>query len=150
MREQRGPARTGASVLPLISVCLLALGVSLLIQQVWLDIEWIVGAAVGLLRASALTVALYVSTLITLLYIPALALVAFVLLVIAGRQAWAGQGMGWQLWLGAAFFALFGFTVADPAQARTIVPVVLIAMGAALVAGKADAPEPERGPEGGY
>ena len=146
------PARapTGSSVLPLISICLLALGGALLIQQVWLDMDWLVGAAVGLLRASALAVALYVSTLLTLLYIPVLAVVAFSLLVIGGRQAVAGHGHAWQLWLGAAFLVLFGLTVVSPSEGKVVVPVVLIAIGAAIAAGTAPPPEPERSAERGY
>lgn len=145
-------ATTGTSILPIISICLLAIGGVLLVQQLWLHVDWLVGSAVALVLAATWAVALYVGTFITLLYLPALAVIAVVLLVIAGRQAWAGQGVGWHLWLGGALLALFILTVLSPAEGRVVAPIVLIALGAALAAGTAPAPEidPERRAERGY
>lgn len=143
-------SRTGRSLTPLISVCLLALGAILLVQQLWLDVEWLGTAAVALSRAVAWATALYVGTLITLLYIPALIVFAIVFLVIAGRQAGAGHGWGWQLWLGALLVLLFGLTVVIPSEGRAIVPIVLIALGAALAAGMSTRPTPDPHAESGY
>ena len=151
-RPARPAAATGRSVLPLISICLLALGITLLTQQLWLDMDWLVGAAVALVQASIRVVALYIGTFMTLLYLPALAVIAVALLVIAGRQAAAGHGLSWHVWLGAALLLLFSLTVLYPPEGRAIVPVVLIALGAALAAGTAPAPEPapDRRGDGGY
>ena len=54
-------------------------------------------------------------------------------------MAWAGT-----LWLGAALLVLFSVTILYPSEGRAIVPIVLIAMGAALAAGTAPAPSPGR------
>ena len=129
-------------MLPLISLCLLALGATLLTQELWLDVDSLVGAGIALLQASIRVVALYIGTLMTLLYLPTLAVIGVALLVIAGRQAIAGHGLSWHVWLGAALLLLLSVTILYPSEGRAIVPIVLIAMGAALAAGTAPAPEP--------
>lgn len=146
----QGTSTTVRSILPLITVCLLAVGVILLFQQLWLDVEWLGTAAVALLGAIARVTALYVGTMIALLYIPGLVVVAIACLVIAGRDAAAGHGLGWQLWLGGLLLLLFGLTVVSPSEGRAVVPIVLIALGAAIAAGMTARPTPARNADSGY
>ena len=147
-----GPAAspTGGSSLPLIGICLLALGAILLVQQLWLDVEWLGTAAVALARAVVWVTALYVGMLITLRYIPALILSAIVSMLIAGRRAIVDHAWGWPLWLSGLLVLLVGLTVVNPSEGRAVGPVELIALGAGLLAGVSAGPSRDRNVDARY
>ena len=112
------------------SVFVLAIGLAFLIR-------WAIDRGTGSLYAGAIITALAAPGLLSAAGVQADGLGTFSLgvafLFIAAVRAVSGGGWGWQLWLGGMLALLGGVHIANPAVGGLLVPVALVALGAALV-----------------
>ena len=112
------------------SVLVLAIGLAFLIK-------WAIDRGTGSLYAGAIITALAAPGLLIAAGVQADGLSTFSLgaafLFIAAVRAVSGGGWGWQLWLGGLLALLGGAHIANPAVGGLLVPVALVALGAALV-----------------
>lgn len=151
---QWGPDDARRPGLPWIGIFLLVFGGLLLVQAVFPQfqavgsvfvlaiglaflIRWAVDRRTGSLYAGAIITALSVPGLLSAAGVKADGLSTFSLgaafLFIAAVRAVSGGGWGWQLWLGGMLAILGGVHIANPAVGGLLVPVALVALGAALV-----------------
>ena len=112
------------------SVFVLAIGLAFLIR-------WAIDRGTGSLYAGAIITALAAPGLLVAAGVQANGLSTFSLgaafLFIAAVRAASGGGWGWQLWLGGLLALLGGVHIANPAVGGLLVPIALVALGAALV-----------------
>ena len=149
-----GPDNARRPGLPWIGIFLLVFGGLLLVQTVFPQfqavgsvlvlaiglaflIKWAIDRGTGSLYAGAIITALAAPGLLIAAGVQADGLSTFSLgtafLFIAAVRAVSGGGWGWQLWLGGLLALLGGAHIANPAVGGLLVPVALVALGAALV-----------------
>lgn len=149
-----GPDNARRPGLPWIGIFLLVFGALLLVQTVFPQfqavgsvlvlaiglaflIKWAIDRGTGSLYAGAIITALAAPGLLIAAGVQADGLSTFSLgtafLFIAAVRAVSGGGWGWQLWLGGLLALLGGAHIANPAVGGLLVPVALVALGAALV-----------------
>jgi hypothetical protein len=116
------------------SLIVLAVGVAFLIK-------WAVDRGTGSLYAGAIITALAVPGVLTDagLALEGLGTFCFgvAFLFIAGVRAASGGGLGWQAWFGGLLALLGGVNMLSPQVGGLLVPIALVALGAALVFGAA-------------
>jgi hypothetical protein len=153
-RWEWGPDDTRRPGLPWIGIFLLVFGGLLLVQQVYPEFEsignvlvlaiglaflakWAIDRGTGSLYAGAIITALAVPGLLNAAGIEANGLGTFSLgiafLFIAGVRAVSGGGWGWQLWFGGLLALIGGVNISSPTAGGLVVPVLLVALGAALL-----------------
>lgn len=153
-RWEWGPEDTRRPGLPWIGIFLLVFGGLLLVQQVFPDFEslgsglvlaiglaflvkWAVDRGTGSLYAGAIITALAAPGLLNAAGVQANGLGTFsfgvAFLFIAAVRAASGGGWGWQLWFGGLLALVGGVSVGSPAASGLIVPLLLVALGAALL-----------------
>jgi len=149
-----GPDGTRRPGLPWIGIFLLVFGGLLLVQQVYPEFEslgsvlvlaigiaflikWAIDRGTGSLYAGAVITALAVPGLLNAAGIQAEGLTTFSLgvafLLIAAVRAATGGGWGWQLWFGGLLALIGGVSISSPAAGGLVVPILLVALGAALL-----------------
>jgi hypothetical protein len=149
-----GPDGTRRPGLPWIGIFLLVFGGLLLVQQAYPELKSagsLVGLAIGLafLVKWAIdrgTGSLYAGAIITALAAPDLVQAAgfhadglstfsfgVAFLFIAAVRAASSGGWGWQLWFGGLLALVGGIEISSPAAGGFVVPVMLVALGAALL-----------------
>lgn len=149
-----GPDGSRRPGLPWIGVFLLVFGGLLLIQQTYPEFEslgsvfvlaiglaflikWAIDRGTGSLYAGAIIAALAVPGLLNAAGVESEGLTTFSLgvafLFIAGVRAATGGGWGWQLWFGGLLALIGGVKISSPAAGGLVVPVLLVALGAALL-----------------
>jgi hypothetical protein len=142
--------------LPWIGIFLLVFGGLLLVQQLLPEaeglgsilvlaiglaflIKWVLDRGTGSLYAGAIITALAAPGVINALGYEADGLTTFCLgvafLGIAAVRAAAGGGFGWQAVFGGLLVLLGGVNILTPSVGGLIVPVVLLALGGALLLG---------------
>ena len=149
-----GPEGSRRPGLPWVGIFLLVFGGLLLVQQAYPELEsagsllvlaiglafllkWAIDRGTGSLYAGAVITALAAPGLIEAAGFHASGLgtlslgVAF--LFIAAVRAVSGGGWGWQLWLGALLALIGGASISSSTAGDLIVPLLLVALGAALV-----------------
>ncbi len=140
--------------LPWIGIFLVVFGGLLLVQQLYPELEAlgsVLVLAIGLAflikwAANRGTGALYAGAIITALAVPGLVNAAGVqanglstfsfgiaFLFIAAVRLATGGGTGWQLWFGGLLALVGGVSITSPASGGLVVPILLVALGAALV-----------------
>ncbi|MDO8485963.1 MAG: hypothetical protein Q7S35_13560 [Candidatus Limnocylindrales bacterium] len=153
-RWEWGPDDTRRPGLPWIGIFLLVFGGLLLVQQVYPEFEslgsvlvlaiglaflvkWAVDRGTGSLYAGAIITALAVPGLLNAAGVQASGLSTFsfgiAFLFIAAVRAASGGGWGWQLWFGGLLALVGGVSISSPAAGGLIVPILLVALGAALL-----------------
>ena len=153
-RWEWGPDDSRRPGLPWIGIFLLVFGGLLLVQQVYPEFEsignvlvlaiglaflakWAIDRGTGSLYAGAIITALAVPGLLNAAGIEANGLGTFSLgiafLFIAAVRAATGGGWGWQLWFGGLLALVGGVNISSPAAGGLVVPVLLVAVGAALL-----------------
>lgn len=149
-----GPDGTRRPGLPWVGIFLLVFGGLLLVQQVYPEFEsigsvfvlaiglaflikWAIDRGTGSLYAGAIITALAVPGLLNAAGFEAEGLSTFSLgvafLFIAGVRASTGGGWGWQLWFGGLLALVGGVSIGSPAAGGLIIPVLLVALGAAIL-----------------
>jgi hypothetical protein len=149
-----GPDGTRRPGLPWVGIFLLVFGGLLLVQQVYPEFEslgsvlvlaiglaflikWAIDRGAGSLYAGAIITALSVPGLLNAAGFEAEGLTTFSLgvafLFIAAVRASTGGGWGWQLWFGGLLALVGGVSISSPAAGGLIIPVLLVALGAALL-----------------
>ena len=149
-----GPDDRRRPGLPWIGVFLLVFGGLLLIQQVYPEFEslgsvlvlaiglaflvkWAIDRGTGSLYAGAIITALAVPGLLNAAGVHANGLSTFsfgiAFLFIAAVRLASGGGWGWQLWFGGLLALVGGVSISSPAAGGLIVPILLVALGAALL-----------------
>lgn len=112
------------------SVVVLAVGLAFLVK-------WVIDRGTGSLYAGAIITALAVPGLLNAAGIEANGLSTFSLgvafLFIAAVRAATGGGIGWQLWFGGLLALVGGVNIANASLGGLILPIVLVAIGAALL-----------------
>lgn len=153
-RWEWGPDDSRRPGLPWIGIFLLVFGGLLLVQQIYPDFEsvgsvfvlalglaflvkWVIDRGTGSLYVGAIITALAVPGVLNAAGIEADGLTTFSLgiafLGIAAVRAASGGGWGWQLWFGGLLALLGGVSISSPTAGSLIVPVLLVALGAALL-----------------
>lgn len=153
-RWEWGPDDTRRPGLPWIGIFLLVFGGLLLVQQVFPEFEsignvlvlaiglaflakWALDRGTGSLYAGAIITALAAPGLLNAAGIEANGLGTFSLgiafLFIAAVRGASGGGWGWQLWFGGLLALVGGVNISSPAAGGLVVPVLLVALGAALL-----------------
>jgi hypothetical protein len=153
-RWEWGPDDTRRPGLPWVGIFLLVFGGLLLLQQVYPELEsagsllvlaiglaflirWAVSRGTGSLYAGAIITALAAPGLIEAAGLHADGLGTFSLgvafLFIAAVRAASGGGWGWQLWFGGLLALIGGVAISSPAAGGLVVPLLLVALGAALL-----------------
>ena len=153
-RWEWGPDDTRRPGLPWIGIFLLVFGGLLLVQGVFPEFEsignvlvlaiglaflakWALDRGTGSLYAGAIITALAAPGLLNAAGIEANGLGMFSLgiafLFIAAVRAASGGGWGWQLWFGGLLALIGGVNISSPAAGGLVVPVLLVALGAALL-----------------
>ena len=149
-----GPEGGRRPGLPWIGIFLVVFGGLLLVQQLYPELE-VLGSvfvlAIGLAflikwAAHRGTGSLYAGAIITALAVPGLVNAAGVqanglstfsfgiaFLFIAAVRLATGGGTGWQLWFGGLLALVGGVSITSPASGGLVVPILLVALGAALV-----------------
>lgn len=149
-----GPGRARRPGLPWIGIFLLVFGGLLLVQQALPELKSagsVVGLAIGLAFLVKWAIdrgrgSLYAGAIITALAAPGLVQAAGVhaeglgkfsfgiaFLFIAAVRAASGGGWGWQLWFGGLLALLGAVEISSPTAGGLIVPLLLVALGAALL-----------------
>ena len=149
-----GPDDSRRPGLPWIGIFLLVFGGLLLVQQVYPELEslgsvfvlaiglaflvkWAIDRGTGSLYAGAIITALAAPGVLNAAGIEADGLTTFCLgvafLFIAAVRATTGGGWGWQLWFGGLLALIGGVSISSPAIGGFVVPVLLVALGAALL-----------------
>jgi hypothetical protein len=149
-----GPEGTRRPGLPWIGIFLLVFGGLLLVQQAYPElksagsllvlaiglaflIRWAIARGSGSLYAGAIITALAAPGLLEAAGVHADGLgslsfgVAF--LFIAAVRAASGGGWGWQLWFGGLLALVGGVSISNSAAGGLVVPLLLVALGAALL-----------------
>jgi hypothetical protein len=140
--------------LPWIGIFLLVFGGLLLIQQLFPEfkalgsvvvlavglaflVKWAIDRGTGSLYAGAIITALAVPGLLNAAGVEANGLSTFSLgvafLFIAAVRAATGGGIGWQLWFGGLLALVGGVNIANASLGGLILPILLVALGAALL-----------------
>ena len=153
-RWEWGPGNGRRPGLPWIGIFLLVFGGLLLVQQAYPELEsagsilvlaiglafllkWAIDRGTGSLYAGAIITALAAPGLLNAAGVQANGLGTFsfgiAFLFIAGVRAASGGGFGWQLWFGGLLALVGGVSIGSPAAGGLIVPLTLVALGAALV-----------------
>jgi hypothetical protein len=153
-RWEWGPDDSRRPGLPWIGIFLLVFGGLLLAQQAYPELEsassllvlaiglaflvkWAIDRGTGSLYAGAIITALAAPGLLTAVGVAADGLGTFCLgiafLFIAAVRAGSGGGWGWQLWFGGLLALVGGARIANPATGDLLVPLLLVALGAALL-----------------
>lgn len=151
-----GPGAARRPGLPWIGIFLLVFGVLLVLQQVYPEFEaigsvfilavglaflikWAIDRGTGSLYAGALITALAAPNLINAAGFDVDGLGTFcfgvAFLFIAAVRAAGGGGFGWQAIFGGLLVLLGGVNILTPDIGGMLVPILLIALGAALVFG---------------
>ncbi len=151
-----GPDEARRPGLPWIGIFLLVFGALLLIQQAYPQarsagsvvvlavglaflIKWAIDRGTGSLYAGAVITALAAPGVLNAAGITADGLGTFcfgvAFLFIALVRAASGGGWGWQLWFGGLLALIGGASMTSPVLGGMIVPILLIALGAALLLG---------------
>jgi hypothetical protein len=149
-----GPDGSRRPGLPWIGIFLLVFGGLLLVQQIYPEFEslgsvlvlaigmaflikWAIDRGTGSLYAGAIITALAVPGLLNAAGFEAEGLTTFSLgvafLFIAAVRASTGGGWGWQLWFGGLLALVGGVSIGSPAAGGLVIPVLLVALGAALL-----------------
>ena len=117
------------------SLLVLAIGFAFLIK-------WVVNRGTGSLYAGAIITALAAPGVLNTAGIQANGLGTFsfglAFLFIAAVRAASGGGLGWQLWFGGLLALVGGASISSPAAGGLTVPILLVALGAALLLRNAD------------
>lgn len=140
--------------LPWIGIFLVVFGGLLLVQQVYPELEalgsvlvlaiglaflikWVANRGTGSLYAGAIITALAVPGLVNAAGYEANGLSTFsfgiAFLFTAVVRLASGGGTGWQLWFGGLLALVGGVSITSPASGGLVVPILLVALGAALV-----------------
>jgi hypothetical protein len=140
--------------LPWIGIFLVVFGGLLLVQQLYPELEalgsvlvlaiglaflikWAANRGTGSLYAGAIITALAVPGLVNAAGVEANGLSTFsfgiAFLFIAAVRLATGGGTGWQLWFGGLLALVGGVSITSPASGGLVVPILLVALGAALV-----------------
>ena len=149
-----GPDDSRRPGLPWIGIFLLVFGGLLLIQQAYPAFEslgsvlvlaigvaflvkWAIGRGTGSLYAGAIITALAAPGLLNAAGVEANGLLTFSLgvafLFIAAVRAATSGGWGWQLWFGGLLALIGGVNITSPTAGGLVVPLLLVALGAALL-----------------
>ena len=149
-----GPDGARRPGLPWIGIFLLVFGGLLLVQQLYPELEslgsvlvlaiglaflvkWVVDRGTGSLYAGAIITALAVPGLLNAVGVQANGLSTFsfgvAFLFIAAVRAASGGGWGWQIWFGGLLALVGGVNISSPAAGGLLVPILLVALGAALL-----------------
>jgi len=149
-----GPDGTRRPGLPWIGIFLLVFGGLLLVQQAYPELEsagslvvlaiglaflvrWAIDRGSGSLYAGAIITALATPGVLNAAGVHANGLGTFSLgvafLFIAAVRAASGGGWGWQLWFGSLLALVGGATISSPAAGGLLVPLLLVALGAAVL-----------------
>jgi hypothetical protein len=149
-----GPDDARRPGLPWIGIFLLVFGGLLLVQQAFPElksagsllvlaiglaflVKWAIGRGSGSLYAGAIITALAVPGLVEAAGVQANGLSTFsfgvAFLFIAAVRAASGGGWGWQLWFGGLLALVGGIDIGSPAAGGLVVPLLLVALGAALL-----------------
>jgi hypothetical protein len=149
-----GPEGTRRPGLPWIGIFLLVFGGLLLVQQAYPELEsagsvlvlaiglaflvkWAIDRGSGSLYAGAIITALAAPGLLEAAGVHANGLGTFSIgiafLFIAAVRAASGGGWGWQLWFGGLLALVGGASMSSSTASNVIVPVLLVALGAALL-----------------
>ena len=149
-----GPDGSRRPGLPWIGIFLLVFGGLLLVEQVnpafasvgsllvlaigfAFLIKWVVSRGTGSLYAGAIITALAAPGLLNTAGIQANGLGTFsfglAFLFIAAVRAASGGGWGWQVWFGGLLALVGGASITSPTAGGLIVPILLVALGAALL-----------------
>jgi hypothetical protein len=153
-RWEWGPDDTRRPGLPWIGIFLVVFGGLLLVQGVYPQfasiwslvvlaigvaflIRWAITRGTGSLYAGAIITALAAPGLLSAAGIEANGLgtlsLGIAFLFIAAVRAASGGGWGWQLWFGGLLALIGGVNVSSPTAGGLVVPVLLVALGAALL-----------------
>lgn len=153
-RWEWGPDDARRPGLPWIGIFLLVFGGLLLVQQIYPELEsagsllvlaiglaflvrWAIDRGTGSLYAGAIVTALAAPGVLNAAAIEADGLGTFsfgiAFLFIAAVRAVSGGGWGWQLWFGGLLALVGGVAISSPAAGGLVVPVLLVALGAALL-----------------
>jgi hypothetical protein len=153
-RWEWGPGDARRPGLPWLGIFLLVFGGLLLIQQAYPELEgagslvvlaiglaflikWAIDRGSGSLYAGAIITALAAPGLLNAVGVRANGLGTFSLgvafLFIAAVRAASGGGWGWQLWFGGLLALIGGVSISSSAAGDLVVPVLLVALGAALL-----------------
>ena len=153
-RWEWGPDDARRPGLPWIGIFLLVFGGLLLVQQIYPELEsagsllvlaiglaflvrWAIDRGTGSLYAGAIVTALAAPGVLNAAGIEADGLGTFsfgiAFLFIAAVRAVSGGGWGWQLWSGGLLALVGGVAISSPAAGGLVVPVLLVALGAALL-----------------
>jgi len=153
-RWEWGPDDSRRPGLPWIGIFLLVFGGLLLIQQAFPELEsagsllvlaiglaflvkWALDRGTGSLYAGAIITALAAPGVLNAAGVHANGLTTFCLgiafLAIAAIRVASGGGWGWQLWFGGLLALVGGASISSPAVGGLIVPILLVALGAALL-----------------
>lgn len=119
-----------------VALVLVVFGCLLLARELYPAAAWpqtAVVIVVELISASVWAIALYVGTIVMLAAIPGLLGLGVGLLVAATIRAVTGEGFGWEALVGALLVALGATCLMDPPVGGPFVPVVMVAVGAALL-----------------
>jgi hypothetical protein len=149
-----GPDEARRPGLPWIGIFLLVFGGLLLVQQAYPElksagsllvlaiglaflVKWAIDRGSGSLYAGAIITALAAPGLIQAAGVHADGLSTFsfgiAFLFIAAVRAVSGGGWGWQLWFGGLLTLVGGIEISSPTAGGLVVPVLLVALGAALL-----------------
>jgi hypothetical protein len=153
-RWEWGPDDARRPGLPWVGIFLLVFGGLLLIQQLFPEskalgsvvvlavglaflVKWAIDRGTGSLYAGAIITALAVPGLLNAAGVEASGLSTFSLgvafLFIALVRAATGGGIGWQLWFGGLLALVGGVSISNASLGGLIIPVLLVALGAALI-----------------
>lgn len=153
-RWEWGPDDARRPGLPWIGIFLLVFGGLLLVQQAYPEIEsagslivlaiglaflvkWAIDRGTGSLYAGAIITSLAAPSVLNAAGFEADGLGTFsfglAFLFIAAIRAVTGGGWGWQLWLGGLLALVGGARISNPTVGDLVVPVLLVALGAALL-----------------
>ena len=153
-RWEWGPDEGRRPGLSWIGIFLLVFGGLLLVQQAYPELESagsLVVLAIGLAflvkwATSRGTGSLYAGAIITALAAPGLLNAAGIeadglgtfsfgiaFLFIGAVRALSGGGWGWQLWFGGLLALVGGVSISSPSAGGLVVPLLLVALGAALL-----------------
>ena len=149
-----GPDDARRPGLPWIGIFLLVFGGLLLVQQAYPELEsagslvvlaiglaflvkWLIDRGSGSLYAGAIITALAAPGVLNAAGIFANGLGTFsfgvAFLFIAAVRAASGGGSGWQLWFGGLLALVGGASISSPGAGGLVVPLLLVALGAALL-----------------
>jgi hypothetical protein len=149
-----GPDDARRPGLPWIGIFLLVFGGLLLIQQAFPQfkaagsvvvlaigiaflVKWAIDRGTGSLYAGAIITALAAPDVLNAAGVDANGLSTFsfgvAFLFIALVRAVSGGGWGWQLWFGGLLALVGGANIAGASFAGLVLPIVLLALGAALI-----------------